>query len=87
MDDDPRNRAFESGRVRADLSTKALWLRYVSLGGNADVGDVEAYLSGLLPLPGHERDILAHALNERLADLGVDHRIPYTFDEPGGPDH
>jgi len=38
----------------------------VRLGGDADLMDVDAYLSGLTLLPVLQRDILAHAVNERL---------------------
>lgn len=80
MDVEFRCRAIDAARVRAGLTIGALWLRYISVGGDADLVEVEAYLAGLLPLPGYEGDILALAVNERLDDLGLDHRLRYTFD-------
>jgi hypothetical protein len=80
MDVDCGHHAIEAGRLRAGLTPEGLWLRYFSLGGIADALQVEAYLAGLVPLPGHEYDILANAVNERLGDLGVDGRLRYTFD-------
>ena len=47
-----------------------LWLDYAGMGGSFDPLDAEAYLHGLLLLPALERDLLAHAVNERLEDLG-----------------
>ena len=80
MDVGSRHRAIEAGRIRARLTPGGLWLRYVAVGGVVDLLEVEAYLAGLLPLPGYEDDILALAVNERLDDLGVDHRLRYSFD-------
>jgi hypothetical protein len=82
MDVGSGHHAIETGRTRADLTPEELWLRYFSLGGVADVLQVEAYLAGILTLPRHEYDILAIAVNERLDELGIDGRLRYTFD-PG----
>ena len=54
-----------------------LWIRYFALGGDADLIDVEAHLAGLMPLPAGQRDMLAHAVNERLDELVAAHRVPY----------
>jgi hypothetical protein len=62
----------------ADLSLEQLWSRYFALGGNLDLLDVEAFLSGLMPLPSLERDMLAHAVNERLDELRWQRRVPYS---------
>ena len=63
----------------AGLGLNEVWFHYFSLGGNAGQLEVEAYLHHALPLPGLERDILAHAVNEL-----IDHRpvlyAPYTSD-------
>jgi hypothetical protein len=74
-------RMLEDGRRRAGLSIDELWLRYFGLGGTADVVETEAYLRGLVTLSGYERDMLAHAVNERLAEVRVPDRVPYTFDD------
>jgi hypothetical protein len=70
--------ALERGYRNADLSLEQLWVRYFALGGNLDLLDVEAYLSGLTPLPPEERDMLAHAVNERLDELRWQRRVPYS---------
>lgn len=62
------------------LSVEELWLRYFALGGDAGKVEVEAYLSGLMPLPSLQHNILAHAINERLDELGPPRRAPYRPD-------
>lgn len=62
------------------LSVAELWLRYFTLGGMRTELEVEAVLFGaLIPTP-HDRDVLAVALNERFAELGGDHPVPYEGD-------
>jgi hypothetical protein len=71
---------LESARRDLGLSYADLWYRYFALGGMATALEVEAYLFGALVPTSHERDILAVALNERFAELGRDHPVPYTED-------
>jgi hypothetical protein len=83
MDTDDRHRRCEAARVRGELSVHELWLRYLALGGNGDVFDVDGYLQGLLPLARSEEVILAVALNERLDEVYRAARIPIP---PAGRD-
>jgi hypothetical protein len=46
-----------------------LWLRYFALGGHAGLVEVDPYLHGLMPLPELQHNMLAVAVNERLAEL------------------
>ena len=62
----------------ADLSIEQLWMRYFALGGSADLLDVDAHLAGLTVLPAGQRDMLAHAVNERLDELVSQRRVPYS---------
>ena len=62
----------------ADLSLDELWMRYFALGGAADPVDLDAHLAGIVPLPHHERDLLVHAINERLEEVLAQHRLPYS---------
>jgi hypothetical protein len=39
--------------------------------------NVEAFLYGVLAPSGHDHDVIAQALNERFAELGGDHPVPY----------
>lgn len=77
-----RQRFAESLR-HADVSIEELWLRYFTLGGHAGQFEVEAYIHGAIALPALQRDILAHALNERLDELySRAPRAPYSVDAP-----
>jgi len=64
--------------ARADLTLEQLWMRYFALGGSVDLLEVDAYLNGAMPLPGVQRDMLAHAVNERLDELLGRDRVPYS---------
>jgi Stage II sporulation protein E (SpoIIE) len=77
-DENDQRRALEVGYRRAELTLEQLWLRYFALGGVAGLVEVEAYLHGLMSLPPLQRDILAHAVNERLDELTWRHRVPYS---------
>jgi hypothetical protein len=70
--------AFRASFEVADLTLEQLWMRYFALGGSGDLVDVDAQLSGLLLLEATQRDILAHAINERIDELTSRHRAPYT---------
>ena len=68
-EENEQRRALDVGYRRAELTLEQLWLRYFALGGVAGLVEVEAYLHGMLALPPVQRDILAHAVNERLDEL------------------
>jgi hypothetical protein len=70
--------ALDRARQDAALSQDELWLRYFALGGMTTALEVEAYLFGALRPTAHDRDLLAHALNERFAELGRDGPVPYS---------
>jgi hypothetical protein len=62
----------------AQLPVSQLWLRYFALGGDGSPLDVDAYLQGVAELPPTQRDMLAHAVNERLDELATDRRATYS---------
>jgi hypothetical protein len=68
------SRAFQ----HAGLPVEQLWLRYFALGGDGSPLDVDAYLHGLVELPATQRDVLAHAVNERLDELTTTFRAAYS---------
>jgi len=70
-------------RYRRDalLSQGELWLRYFELGGMSTGLEVEAFLFGALHPTSHDHDVIAHALNERFAELGGDRPVPYLEDD------
>ncbi|MFL6065996.1 MAG: hypothetical protein ACJ72G_15130 [Friedmanniella sp.] len=78
-----RHELFDAARQRAEWTVEQLWIHYLALGGTLLVFDVEAYLSGLMPMPPGQQDVLACALNERLADLYQAARVPYVCVPPG----
>ena len=67
----------------ADLVT--LWTDYFGLGGTATPRAIEAYLRGEGALDALQHDVLAHAINERCRDAGMDHPAPYAEDVGGEP--
>ena len=72
---------LENARRNLGLSVADLWVRYFALGGMRTAWEIEAYLYGALIATTHDRDVLAVALNERFAELGGDHPVPYAKDE------
>nr|WP_245192815.1 PP2C family protein-serine/threonine phosphatase [Amycolatopsis alba] len=89
-------RAEEQRRIvaacfeRAGLTLEQLWLRYFALGGDVSELELEAFLQGLLPLPRIQRDMVAHAINERLEEVSGVHQAPYSREtgennRPRGP--
>ena len=78
MTGDPRREALIAACRRGGLDLEDLWFRYVGLGGDAAPLELEAYLAGLMPLDDHQYDILAHAVNERLGELGLRRDVPYV---------
>jgi hypothetical protein len=71
----------ESARVAFMLANSGIWetwLAYFGAGGDLDEWDVDAYLHGVLQLPALDRDLLAIALNERLADLELPQLASYS---------
>ena len=61
----------------ADLTPTELWWRYIGLGGSRSPEALGAYLKDAIAWPATEHNVLAHALNERLWDLGVPSLAPY----------
>ncbi|AGM08469.1 PP2C family protein-serine/threonine phosphatase [Amycolatopsis keratiniphila] len=76
--------------ARTGLTVEQLWLRYFALGGDVSEVELEAFLQGLLPLPRIQRDMVAHAVNERLDEIAGARRAPYSREtnddiRPRGP--
>jgi hypothetical protein len=72
--------ALDEYRRDALLSHGELWLRYFELGGMSTAFEMEAFLYGALEPSPHDRDLIAHALNERFVELGGNHPVPYAED-------
>ena len=67
-------------RRDAGLSHGELWLRYFELGGMSTGFELEGFLYGVLSPSAHDRDVIAHALNERFVELGRNHPVAYSRD-------
>jgi hypothetical protein len=72
---------LEQARRDAGLSIHDLWFRYFALGGMSAALEVEAILFDALVASDHNRDLLAVALNERFAELGLGYPLPYSCDK------
>lgn len=77
---DEHQRQLARAFAGSKLTVEELWLRYFALGGDAGKVEIEAYLSQLMPLPSLQHNVLAHAINERLDELGPPERAPYRPD-------
>ncbi|EMD27863.1 PP2C family protein-serine/threonine phosphatase [Amycolatopsis azurea] len=64
--------------ARTGLTLEQLWLRYFALGGDVSELELEAFLQGLVPLPRIQRDMVAHAVNERLEEVSGVRQAPYS---------
>lgn len=74
--------ALEQARRDVGLSIADLWIRYFALGGMSTALELEAILFNALIADVHDRDVLTVAINERFAEMGGDHPMPYSDDEP-----
>ena len=72
---DERHRRMDAARVHAELTTQALWLRYVALTGTGDLFDLDGYLQGLTSLSLGQQVVLAQALNEALDEACRAHHV------------
>ena len=73
---------LEAGWRATGMPLAELWFRYFALGGMSTALEVDAFLYGALVATDQDRDVLAVAVNERFSELGGDHPIPYSDDEP-----
>ena len=73
---------LEQARRDIGLSIDDLWMRYFALGGMSTALELEAILYNALVADVHDRDVLTVAINERFAEIGGDHPIPYSDDDP-----
>jgi hypothetical protein len=74
-------RSFEACQLQVD----EVWVAHFALGGNSERQQVEAYLTGSGSMSAHEHNVLAQAVNERLAELRWLPRAPYRQLEPRPP--
>jgi len=70
----------------ADLPLTDLWWQYVSLGGNRRQPALAGYLGGTAEWPDTEHNVLAHALNEGLWEIGYPSLARYRERDDLGPE-
>ena len=77
---EPREQAQATREAmeEAGITLSAVWMRYFSFTGAAGEYEVDAYLNGSLELPAHERDLVAHAVNELINELPPRRLAPYS---------
>ncbi|MEV6828748.1 PP2C family protein-serine/threonine phosphatase [Amycolatopsis sp. NPDC051102] len=76
--EDEQRRRIAACFARSELTLEQLWMRYFALGGSLSLIELDAYLNGLTTLPRVDRDMLAHAVNERLDEVAGPARAPYS---------
>jgi hypothetical protein len=79
--DGPLSARFHAAYDASQLSVTELWLRYFAIGGAASELEIDAYLNGVIALPAVQHDMLALAINERLAEISPP-SAPYSKDFP-----
>ncbi len=77
----PPHAVLEAARISAGISFTELWIAYFALGGSAQPEVVRSYLGGW-HAGSLDYDVLAHAINERYLEEGLNHPVPYR-DELG----
>jgi hypothetical protein len=69
--------SLQDGLARSGMTFNELWLRQLSVGGNAGRLEVEAYVLGLLTVDPFQHDVLAQAINEYFIERDRDHPVGY----------
>lgn len=82
LPEEEQRRLLAACFARSDLTLEQLWMRYFALGGSLSLLELDAYLNGLFALPRVDRDMLAHAVNERLDEVTGPARAPYSHSVP-----
>lgn len=80
---EPQIKVLDGYRLDAGLSHGDLFLRYFELGGMSSALELEAFLYGALEPSAHDREVMAHALNERFVEMGGNHPVPYLSGKEG----
>ncbi len=76
-------RRLRETMLAAGIDRPRLWLYFFSIGGDVSEFELDAYLHHSMLLPRLQRDLLAQAANEILADLAPP-QAPYAADLADG---
>ena len=68
---------LERGRLQSGFAIHDLWLQCFGMGFDGSVESLEAIFEGTEPLSRGDYDLIAHCLNERLKELGMEVLVPY----------
>ncbi|MER6800477.1 serine/threonine-protein phosphatase, partial [Amycolatopsis mediterranei] len=82
LPEEEQRRLIAACFARSDLTLEELWMRYFALGGSLSLLELDAYLNALVTLPRVDRDMVAHAVNERLDEVTGPARAPYSHSIP-----
>ena len=77
-DPDEQAQATRDAMDEAGLPLHAVWMRYFSFTGAAGEYELDAYLNGSMELSAHERNLVAHAVNELIKELPPRRLAPYS---------
>ena len=69
--------SLAEGVARSGMGFEELWLRQLSVGGDAGRLEVEAYVLGLLAADTFQHDLLAQAINEHFIERNANHPVGY----------
>ena len=76
----PRSVTLTAAREHLDLPVAAVWLAYLSVGGNEPLRAIAAWLTGARDVPDREYDLMAQGLNDHFVERGLDHPVGYSTD-------
>ena len=73
-----RTATLRAAQEHLGLTLVEVWMAYISVGGDAPLRVVEAWLAGWSEPDDHDHDLMAQSLNDRFTDRGLDHPVPYA---------
>lgn len=78
MDESEQAQLLAAALQQSGIGIGELWLRYFSIVGSAGETEIEAYVHLALALPVLERDVLAQAANELIAEIPPPPQAPFS---------
>ena len=73
---------MELALAMSGLGRFEMWVRYFALGGSASPLELDAFFNESLEFTDLEHDIVSHALNERLLEMGLSPLLPMREPDP-----
>ena len=69
--------SLRDGMDLAGIGLDDLWVRYLSLGGNNDRGQLGSHITAQTCPDPHDHNVIAQAINEPFLERGQDHPVAY----------